>query len=370
MPLHLGVEPSEGRGNAAGDEVAETPVEMLGDRGVGIADVDVEPVDPVALDHHTVVRGAHVDPHVRGDGLHRSRGRLDEDRGAAVGVAQMDADVELVRDGPGDLIDGDFDDLATNPLDGRVERCEVVIGHPAIVADPTRRSVSGVPASSPTQRPSALLFDVNETLSDLSPMGDCFAEVGLPPHLAATWFAGLLRDGFAVTVTGRQASFREIGADVLRGLAANTDGIDVDAAIERVFAAFMTLDLHPDVVEGLRALGSTGVRMATLTNGAAAVPESLLARAGVDDVMERFLSVDDAGIWKPHPDAYGYAVRAMDVEASAAMLVASHPWDIDGAARAGLATAFVNRAGRPYPRHFERADVEVESLPELAAHLS
>jgi 2-haloacid dehalogenase len=31
-----------------------------------------------------------------------------------------------------------------------------------------------------------LLFDVNETLSDLSPMGERFAEVGLPPHLAST----------------------------------------------------------------------------------------------------------------------------------------------------------------------------------------
>ncbi|MGA9103426.1 MAG: haloacid dehalogenase type II, partial [Aeromicrobium sp.] len=101
-------------------------------------------------------------------------------------------------------------------------------------------------------RPSVLLFDVNETLSDLSPMGDRFTEVGLPAHLAPTWFAGLLRDGFAVTVTGRQASFKEIGADVLRGLASGIDGVDTDAAIEHVLGAFTTLDLHPDVVDGLR----------------------------------------------------------------------------------------------------------------------
>lgn len=36
--------------------------------------------------------------------------------------------------------------------------------------------------------PSVLLLDVNETLSDLSPMGERFAEVGLPAHLAPTRF--------------------------------------------------------------------------------------------------------------------------------------------------------------------------------------
>lgn len=219
-------------------------------------------------------------------------------------------------------------------------------------------------------RLSVLLFDVNETLSDLSPMGDRFAEVGLPPHLAPTWFAGLLRDGFAVTVTGRPASFKEIGADVLRSLAAGIDGVDADAAIEHVLGAFTTLDLHPDVVDGLRQLHASGIRMATLTNGSAAIPESLLSRAGVDDVMERFLSVDDAGIWKPHPDAYRYAVEAMGVDPADAMLVAAHPWDIDGAARAGLATAYIDRAARPYPRHFQSADIEVDSLTSLDAKLA
>lgn len=218
--------------------------------------------------------------------------------------------------------------------------------------------------------PAVLLFDVNETLSDLSPMGDRFAEVGLPAHLAPTWFAGLLRDGFAVTVSGRPASFKDIGADVLRGLAAVVDDVDVDAAVEHVLGSFAILDLHADVAQGLRELHGRGTPMATLTNGSAAISESLLSRAGVDDVMERFLSVDDAGIWKPHPDAYRYAVETMGAPAADTMLVAAHPWDIDGAARAGLATAYIDRKGLPYPSHFERADVEVGSLIELASAVS
>jgi len=32
------------------------------------------------------------------------------------------------------------------------------------------------------------------------------------------------------------------------------------------------------------------------------------------------------------------------------LLVAGHPWDIDGAARVRMATGWVNRTDRPYPR--------------------
>ena len=52
------------------------------------------------------------------------------------------------------------------------------------------------------------------------------------------------------------------------------------------------------------------------------------------------------------------------------MLVAVHPWDIDGAHRAGLRTAWVNRGGGPYPAHFSPADLEVASMTELAERLA
>ena len=38
-------------------------------------------------------------------------------------------------------------------------------------------------------RPAVVVFDVNETLSDLSPLAARFVEVGAPASLAALWFA-------------------------------------------------------------------------------------------------------------------------------------------------------------------------------------
>ncbi len=51
------------------------------------------------------------------------------------------------------------------------------------------------------------------------------------------------------------------------------------------------------------------------------------------------------------------------------MLVAVHPWDIEGAARAGLATAWINRTGGRYPAYFRPAYVQATSLTHLAEML-
>ena len=48
------------------------------------------------------------------------------------------------------------------------------------------------------------------------------------------------------------------------------------------------------------------------------------------------------------------------------LLVAVHPWDIDGAKRAGLRTAWINRGGQPYPGYFLAPDHSVTGLSELA----
>ncbi len=42
--------------------------------------------------------------------------------------------------------------------------------------------------------PSIIVFDVNETLSDMSPLSGLFEEVAAPGTMAELWFTTLLRD--------------------------------------------------------------------------------------------------------------------------------------------------------------------------------
>ena len=215
-------------------------------------------------------------------------------------------------------------------------------------------------------RPSLVVFDVNETLSDMEPLADRFAELGAPRTLAPLWFASVLRDGIALAAAGGTARFADIGSDLLRTLLPEAGVIrDLDAAVDHVLGGFMSLDVHPDVVAGVRALHAAGLRLVTLSNGSASVAEALLAGAEVRDLFEHLLSVEEAGIWKPAAGAYAFAARRCGVDAAETALVAVHPWDIDGAARAGLQTVWVNRTGRRYPAYATPPTHTVTSMGQV-----
>lgn len=219
-------------------------------------------------------------------------------------------------------------------------------------------------------RPEVIVFDVNGTLSDMSAMGDRFADVGAPPEAARTWFASVLRDGFALAAAGAFERFSTIASGVLRaGLSGAALTTDIESAIDHVMAGFAALGVHPDVPAGVVALAETGARLVTLSNGSSDVAQRLLTTAGIRQHFEHLLSVDDAGVWKPAAGAYHYAAQRCAVPRDTMLLVAAHPWDIDGARRAGLRAAWVDRDGQPYPDYLEPPDMSVASLADLVPRL-
>jgi 2-haloacid dehalogenase len=220
--------------------------------------------------------------------------------------------------------------------------------------------------------PTVAFLDVNETLSDLSPLGERFERVGAPGHLLHTWFASTLRDGIALAASGGYADFQHVGRAVLRTLLAGVPRLStpLEEAAEHILAGMTTLSVHPDVPAGIRNLREAGMVVATLTNGSAAIAKGLLERAGLDGLVERNLAVDEVGRWKPAPEPYRHACRTLRVAESEAVLIAVHPWDVHGAKRAGLSGAWLDRDGRPYPDIFEPPDATGRDLPTLAKALT
>ncbi len=223
-----------------------------------------------------------------------------------------------------------------------------------------------------TGLPRVVTFDVNGTLSDLAPLADRLAEVGARPELLPVWFAGVLRDGLGLTAAGGYADFAGVASGALTTLLSTEAAVDrpVHDAVEHVVAGFGGLDVHPDVPGGMRALADAGSRLITLTNGSAESTAGLLDRAGLGNLVERCLSVAAVRRWKPAPEPYLYAARECDADPGAMMLVAVHPWDVDGAHRAGLRACWLNRDGATYPPHLTAPDITVSAVPELAAALA
>jgi 2-haloacid dehalogenase len=220
--------------------------------------------------------------------------------------------------------------------------------------------------------PELVVLDVNETLSDLEPLRARFTAWGAPGHLSETWFAGTLRDGFALAVRGSAQPFADVGAAVLTGLLSQVDSLSVPipSAVEDLLDGVKALDVHPDVPQGLQAFADAGLRVVTLTNGSLARAETLLERAGVCELVERRLSVDDAGCWKPHPDAYRYAAQQCVVPLERCAMVAVHPWDLQGAAAVGMTCGWIDRRRTPWPAVFPAPDVTGATLRVLAEGLA
>ncbi|MDJ0350781.1 haloacid dehalogenase type II [Cryobacterium sp. PH29-G1] len=218
--------------------------------------------------------------------------------------------------------------------------------------------------------PTVIVFDVNETLSDMSPLRERFVEVGAPATLAQAWFAALLRDGFALAAAGGAAKFSVIGPHLLRQMlpAGELTG-SLDDAVNHIMAGFAALDLHPDIADGIRLLKEAKIRPVTLSNGSAEVARTLLTRAGLVGEFEALLTVEDAPGWKPVRAAYEYAADACGVRPADMLLIAVHPWDIHGAAQAGLRTGWLNRLNETYPPYFEAPTYTAATLSALVAQL-
>ncbi|OWA11829.1 haloacid dehalogenase, type II [Streptomyces sp. CS113] len=217
----------------------------------------------------------------------------------------------------------------------------------------------------------ALVFDVNETLSDLNGLGPRLEEVGASPGLVAEWFAGVLRDGFALTAAGGYAEFTQVAAERLRVMLEerldHTRDAHTDA--QYVVEGIPGLPTHDDVCEGIRELYEAGLPLFAMTNGSAASAETFLRGAGLLDRFRAVLSVEEPRVWKPARAAYQYAAHRMGYKVQELMMVSVHPWDIDGARRAGLSTAWLRRAAPAYPEFLGVPDLIVQALPHLAALL-
>ncbi|NNN00731.1 MAG: haloacid dehalogenase type II [Acidimicrobiaceae bacterium] len=220
-----------------------------------------------------------------------------------------------------------------------------------------------------TRQLEAVVFDVNETLTDLTPLKEVFIEIGLDSSCLPWWFAVLLRDGFALAASGDTANFSELALTALYEVGADRGQTLPDGAGDQLLAAFARVPIYPDVPSSLDRLHAAGVRAFALTNGSAALARQILAAGGVLDSFVDVLSVDEVGHWKPRLQAYELAVAAAGVAPSHLAMVAVHPWDLHGASCAGLSTGWVNREQRSFPGVFRSPTVQSNDLVAVVESL-
>lgn len=225
-------------------------------------------------------------------------------------------------------------------------------------------------AEEPGARGEALVFDLYGTLVDpLAIAADLERLIpGDPARLvAATWRRTQLEYSFRLTAMNRYEDFAQVTARALEFALLQHDRSLAPSEQAALLARYDTLQPFPDVEPALRALGEAGVRMALFSNGSPTMLDACLANSGLAAHLPQVISVDAVRVYKPHPATYRLAAATLNRPIDEVRLVSCNPFDIVGAASAGMRTAWINRSGTHFDTLGGQPDITLPSLADLPA---
>lgn len=218
-----------------------------------------------------------------------------------------------------------------------------------------------------TRSSRVILLDVIETLFSLSPLKKRFVANGATEADADLFFAQLLRDAFALSAAGVFRPFPEIAAGSLTVLLKTRKHPDADTAMRDILSVFGELPAHPDVKPALEVIAQSPARAVLLTNGSRANTEKLVDGAGLSNLVDDVISIEDFQIWKPRREVYLEACRRCGTGPQDTTLIAAHAWDVHGAMEAGLDGIWVKRQDSAYHDLMGQPRGLASSLPQAVS---
>jgi len=216
----------------------------------------------------------------------------------------------------------------------------------------------------------ACVFDAYGTLFDVhSAVGRHRARLGdKADRVSALWRQKQLEYTWLRSLMGRYVDFWQVTGEGL-DYAFDACGVNDPGLREDLMNAYLALDCYPEVAGVLGALKERGLVTAILSNGSPAMLEAGARGAGISDLLDAVLSVDEIRIYKPDPRVYRLASDRLAVEPGQVSFQSSNAWDAAGAAAFGFRVAWVNRFGQARERLPGTPDAEIDTLDRLPALL-
>ncbi len=216
--------------------------------------------------------------------------------------------------------------------------------------------------------PSIIVFDVNETLLDITTLEPLFERLFADRKVLREWFTQLILYSQSMTLSGLYTPFGELAVGTLRMLA-TLHQVTLNASDSNELKERMSnMPAHPDVVPALSQLQDARFRLVTLSNSPSSASPSPLGKAGLSHFFEHSFSVDATGKFKPAAETYQLVAQNLSVATSELCLVTCHLWDTIGAQAAGCRGAFLTRSGNAMlpASNVPVPDLIASTLTELA----
>ncbi len=212
----------------------------------------------------------------------------------------------------------------------------------------------------------ACVFDAYGTLFDFgSAARACRDELGADADkLTALWREKQISYTWLRAVQNLHADFWQVTGDAL-DFALESLAIDKPGLRDRLMNLYLTLEPFPEAADVLKRLKAAGMRMAILSNGSPDMLAPLVRAAKFESFFDAVLSVEEAGVFKPHASVYQLAVDRLDVPAAAISFQSSNAWDAWAASAFGMKVVWCNRYGQRPERLPGKPDREVKSLAEF-----
>lgn len=211
------------------------------------------------------------------------------------------------------------------------------------------------------------LFDVNAAAMQAAkdPAHADLAEVW--SAVARDWRLKQLQYTWLRAVAGQHCDFWRVTQDGL-DWAMEANGLTSTETRDRLLELYWELASYPEVPAMLKALKQQGKATAILSNGSPDMLNGAVSSAGIGDILDAVLSVEDVGVFKPHDRVYDLVGTHFGCAKNEVLFVSSNGWDAAGAAGYGFQTAWVNRAKEPIDRLYAKPHHvlnDLTTIPEL-----
>lgn len=217
----------------------------------------------------------------------------------------------------------------------------------------------------------ACVFDAYGTLFDVGSvargaqdvLGDrwqALSDLWRTKQLQYTWLRGL---------GGHHADFWQVTGDAL-DFAMATLGIEDDGLRARLMDLYLSIAAYPEVPAMLAELKARGVKLAILSNGTPQMLAAAVANSRIADYFDAVLSVEEVGVFKPHPSVYGLAPKRLGLANEQICFLSSNGWDAFAAKAFGFRVLWCNRFCQMPERLPGTPDGEITDLSMLPARVA
>jgi 2-haloacid dehalogenase len=140
-----------------------------------------------------------------------------------------------------------------------------------------------------------------------------------------------------------------------------------EAAIKDIVSQYHKLRAYPDVVNALKDLKAQGHTLKIVANPTKKMIEDHSKYAGTYPHLDEIISSgDEAKAFKPSPKVFQLGIERAGCPKDEILWVTGHFWEIVGATRQGLRTAWTNRARQPKLQIGVEPTYTTANLQELA----